>query len=194
MMLGYLLARAGVAVTVLEKHADFNRDFRGDTVHPSTLDVLYELDLLDDFLKLPHQRLTSVGGIFGDYAFKAADFTRVPTHCKFIALMPQWDFLNFLSTRGKRFPNFNLEMEHETTGLLRDDSGVTGVEVKTSGGPMEIRADLVVGCDGRRATTRSAAGMKLIEAGVPIDVLWFRISRKPDDPDQVLEISTTVRR
>src|SRR5690242_15445135 len=104
MMLGYLLARAGVAVTVLEKHADFFRDFRGDTVHPSTLELMYELGLLEDFLKMPHQRLKSVGGVVGDFAFQAADFSRVPAHCKFVALMPQWHFLNFLSSRAREFP------------------------------------------------------------------------------------------
>ena len=116
-MLGYLLARAGVDVTVLEKHQDFNRDFRGDTVHPSTLDVMYELGLLQEFLQVPHQELTSVGGVFGDFAFKAADFSRLPTHCKFVALMPQWDFLNFLSGHAKKFPNFHLEMQHECVDL-----------------------------------------------------------------------------
>src|SRR5665213_1237201 len=146
MMLGYLLARAGVAVTVLEKHNDFFRDFRGDTVHPSTLEVLRELGLLDDFLKLPHQELTSVGGKFGNFNFKAANFSRVPGHCKFVALMPQWDFLNFLAGRTKNFPAFDLRMQHDVVGLIIENGQVKGVEVRAPAGTIEIRADLVVGC------------------------------------------------
>jgi 2-polyprenyl-6-methoxyphenol hydroxylase-like FAD-dependent oxidoreductase len=185
MLLGYLLARAGVPVTVIEKHNDFFRDFRGDTVHPSTLELMYELGLLEDFLKMPHQQLTSVGGVFGDLAFKAADFRHVPTHCKFVALMPQWDFLNFLSSRAGNFPAFNLRMQHQAVGLLRDGGRVTGVEARTPEGTVQIRADLVVGCDGRHSTTRASAQLKVREFGVPIDVLWFRISRHADDPEQV---------
>ena len=185
-MLGYLLARAGVQVTVLEKHKDFNRDFRGDTVHPSTLELMYELGLLHDFLKVPHEELTSVGGVFGDFAFKAADFTRLPTHCKFVALMPQWDFLDFLSGHAKQFPGFDLRMEHECVALVRDQDRICGVEVQTPNGPAEVLADLVIGCDGRHSTTRQASHLELIERGVPIDVLWFRISRRTNDPDQLL--------
>jgi 2-polyprenyl-6-methoxyphenol hydroxylase-like FAD-dependent oxidoreductase len=186
MMLGYLLARAGVAVTVLEKHTDFFRDFRGDTVHPSTLELMYELGLLDDFLKLPHQELTSVGGKFGDFAFQAANVSRVPGHCKFVALMPQWDFLNFLAARAKAFPTFDLRMEHDAAGLIIEHEQVKGVEARTPAGAVEIRADLVVGCDGRHATTRQMAGLEVIEFGVPIDVLWFRLSRRTGDPEQLL--------
>ncbi len=185
-MLGYLLARAGVEVTVLEKHQDFNRDFRGDTVHPSTMDVLYELGLLQEFLQVPHQELTSVGGVFGDFAFKAADFSRLPTHCKFVALMPQWDFLNFLSGCAKKFPNFHLEMQHECVDLLYEGDRVRGVQAQTPSGPVQIRADLVIGCDGRHSTTRRAAQFEVIERGVPIDVLWFHISRHTSDPEQLL--------
>ena len=185
MMLGYLLARDGVRVTVLEKHNDFFRDFRGDTVHPSTLELLQELGLLDDFLKVPHQRLTSVGGVFGDYEFQAADFSRVPGPCKFVALMPQWDFLNFLSSRAQRFPAFDLRMQCGAIDLIRDRGRVIGVEASTPQGHQEIHADLVVGCDGRHSTVRAAAGLDLIESGVPIDVLWFRFSRKPSDPDEL---------
>jgi len=185
MMLGYLLARSGVAVTVLEKHNDFFRDFRGDTVHPSTLTLLDELGLLHAFLKLPHQQLTSVGGTFGDFPFQAANFSRVPGPCKFVALMPQWDFLNFLSAEARRYPSFDLRMQYEATGLLRSDGKVFGVEVRTPTGTARIHADLVVGCDGRHAVTRDSARMEVIESGVPIDVLWFHISRKPADPDQV---------
>ncbi len=186
MMLGYLLARAGVAVTVLEKHNDFFRDFRGDTVHPSTLELMYELGLLDDFLQLPHQELTSVGGKFGDFAFQAADFSRVPGHCKFVALMPQWDFLNFLAARAKAFPAFDLRMQHEAAGLIIENGRAKGVEARTPAGAIEIRAELVVGCDGRHATSRQAANLEVIEFGVPIDVLWFRLHRKTGDPEQVL--------
>jgi 2-polyprenyl-6-methoxyphenol hydroxylase-like FAD-dependent oxidoreductase len=186
MMLGYLLARSGAAVTVLEKHADFFRDFRGDTVHPSTLEVLYELGLLEDFLKLPHQELTSIGGLIGGYRVEVANFQHVPTHCKFIALMPQWDFLNFLSERARRFPSFDLRMQHEAVGLIQDAGKIAGVEARTPEGGVEIRADLVVGCDGRHARTRQAAGLEVREFGVPIDVLWFRISRRSGDPEQVL--------
>ncbi len=187
-MLGYLLARSGVAVTVLEKHNDFFRDFRGDTVHPSTLNVMDELGLLHDFLKLPHQQLTSVGGTFGDFPFQAANFRRLPTRSKFVALMPQWDFLNFLSDRAKLFPSFELLMQHEAVDLLRDRERIFGVEARTQQGAVHIHADLVVGCDGRHAITRTAARLDVIESGVPIDVLWFRVSRKPDDPEQVLGI------
>jgi len=185
-MLGYLLARSGVHVTVLEKHADYFRDFRGDTVHPSTLEVMYELGLLDDFLKLPHQELSSVSGVFGNYAFKAADFTHLPTHCKFVALMPQWDFLDFLSGKAKQFPSFQLRMQHEAVDLIREDGGINGVRAQTPDGCAEIRADLVIGCDGRHSTIRQAADLEVIERGVPIDVLWFRISRTTTDLEQLL--------
>ncbi|MGB6946109.1 MAG: FAD-dependent oxidoreductase [Bryobacteraceae bacterium] len=184
-MLGYLLARAGVEVIVLEKHADFFRDFRGDTVHPSTLELMYELGLLEDFLKLPHQRLTSAGARVGDFDFKAADFSHLPTRCKFVALMPQWDFLNFLSDRAKRFPGFQLRTQCEGVGLLRDGPTVVGVEARSPQGPVYIQADLVVGCDGRHSTVRQAAGLELEHFGVPIDVLWFRISRRAGDPEQL---------
>jgi 2-polyprenyl-6-methoxyphenol hydroxylase-like FAD-dependent oxidoreductase len=185
-MLGYLLARAGVEVVVLEKHGDFFRDFRGDTVHPSTLEVMYELGLLEDFLKLPHQKVTSAGARFGDFVFRAADFRHLPTRCKFIALMPQWDFLNFLSDRAKRFPRFQLRMQYEGVNLIRAGQRVAGVEARSPEGPVQIQADLVVACDGRNSTLRQAAGLEVQEFGVPIDVLWFRISRRAGDPEQVL--------
>jgi 2-polyprenyl-6-methoxyphenol hydroxylase-like FAD-dependent oxidoreductase len=185
-MLGYLLARSGVEVVVLEKHADFFRDFRGDTVHPSTLEVMHELGLLEDFLKLPHQELSSVGARVGDFVFRAADFRHLPTRCRFVALMPQWDFLNFLSDRAKRFPGFQLWMKHEGVGLIRDGAGIVGVEARAPEGPVQIRADLVVACDGRHSTMRQAAGLEVQEFGVPIDVLWFHISRQASDPEQAL--------
>ncbi len=184
-MLGYLLARAGVEVTVLEKHKDFFRDFRGDTVHPSTLEVLYELGILDDFLKVPHQQLTSVGGVFGDYRFRVGDFSSLPTHCKFVALMPQWDFLDFLSGKARQFPEFNLKMEHEAVDLIKEDGRICGVVANTPGGMLEIRADLVIGCDGRHSLTRQAGHFEVLEQGVPIDVLWFRLSRTGNDPEML---------
>lgn len=185
-MLGYLLARAGVPVTVLEKHKDFFRDFRGDTVHPSTLELMYELGILDDFLKVPHQELTSIGGVVGDFAFEAANLTRLPTHCKFVALMPQWDFLDFLSGQGRKFETFDLRMQHQATGLIREGGRIAGVQVQTPDGPLDIRADLVVGCDGRHSTIREEGDLTVLELGVPIDVLWFRMNRNLDDPVQVL--------
>jgi 2-polyprenyl-6-methoxyphenol hydroxylase-like FAD-dependent oxidoreductase len=186
MMLGYLLARGGVPVTVLEKHGDFFRDFRGDTVHPSTLELFHELGLLEEFLMLPHQKLKSVDGVFGDFAFRAADFRHVPARCKFVALMPQWDFLNFLVRQAKKFPAFDLRMEHEAIALSRNPERITGVEARTStGATVHIRADLVVGCDGRHSAMRQAAQLQVMEFGVPIDVVWFRISRKGDDPEQL---------
>jgi 2-polyprenyl-6-methoxyphenol hydroxylase-like FAD-dependent oxidoreductase len=185
-MLGYLLARAGVEVVVLEKHGDFFRDFRGDTVHPSTLQVMHELGVLEDFLKLPHQELNSVSGRVGDYSFHAADFRHLPTRCKFIALMPQWDFLNFLSDRAKRFTRFQLRMQSEGVDLIRQGERIAGVEARSAEGPVHIQADLVVACDGRHSTIRRAAGLQVQEFGVPIDVLWFRISRGVGDPEQLL--------
>jgi 2-polyprenyl-6-methoxyphenol hydroxylase-like FAD-dependent oxidoreductase len=185
-MLGYLLARAGVSVIVLEKHKDFFRDFRGDTIHPSTLELMHELGLLEEFLKVPHQELPSIGGLFGDFAFTGADFSHLPVKCRFIALMPQWDFLNFLSEHGKRFRTFDLRMEHEVVGLLEEDGVVKGVRAKTPEGEIDVEADLVVACDGRDSLVREAGGFEVIDIGAPVDVLWFRISRKADDPYQSL--------
>jgi 2-polyprenyl-6-methoxyphenol hydroxylase-like FAD-dependent oxidoreductase len=184
-MLGYLLARRGVNVTVLEKHQDFFRDFRGDTCHPSTLELMYELGILDEFLEVPHQKLRSISGVVGGYRFKVADFSRVPTHCKFVALMPQWDFLNFLSERAREFGGFDLCMEHEATDLLRQNGKIVGVVAQTPKGPVEIAADLVIACDGRHSTMREAAKLPVRQFGVPMDVLWFRIGRHADDPEQL---------
>jgi 2-polyprenyl-6-methoxyphenol hydroxylase-like FAD-dependent oxidoreductase len=186
MMLGYLLSRRGVRVTVLEKHKDFFRDFRGDTVHPSTLEVLKELDLLTEFLKVPHEQVSSLGVIVGDTFLEVADFAHVPTSCKFVALMPQWDFLNFIAGHARRSPSFHLLMQHEVTDLVRDRERIVGVRARHGGQDVEVRSDLVVSCDGRHSVTRIAADLKLVEYGVPIDVLWFRISRTRDDPQQVL--------
>jgi 2-polyprenyl-6-methoxyphenol hydroxylase-like FAD-dependent oxidoreductase len=181
MMLGFLLARAGVPVTVLEKHGDFFRDFRGDTVHPSTLELMYELGLLDEFLKLPHERVDHVSGLVGDERVVIADFSHLPTHCRFIALMPQWDFLNFLARNGKRYPAFDLRMSAEATDLIEEGGRVTGLRAQTRDGELEIRADLVIGCDGRHSTVRERAGLQVENIGAPIDVLWFRLSRRESD-------------
>jgi 2-polyprenyl-6-methoxyphenol hydroxylase-like FAD-dependent oxidoreductase len=188
-MLGYLLARRGVPVTVLEKHRDFNRDFRGDTVHPSTLEVLHELGLLEDFLRIPHQQVVTVGGTYGDLPFRGADFRSVPARCKFVAFMPQWDFLQFLVDRAARFPGFDLRMGLEALGLLREGGRIAGVVARDpEGRTVEITAPLTIGCDGRHSAVCGAAGLEIIESGVPIDVLWFRVRREPDDPEQLLGI------
>src|SRR5437762_7912269 len=168
MMAGYLLARAGVQVAVMEKHADFNRDFRGDTIHPSTLELMHELGLLDEFLKQPHQEVRELRGVINGQVVPVADFRKLPTHCKFIAFMPQWDFLNFLSSHAKRFREFQLHMETEVVDLLMEDSRVIGVRAKTPQGDMEIRSYLVIGADGRRSTTQTRAGLAQVEFGVPI--------------------------
>jgi 2-polyprenyl-6-methoxyphenol hydroxylase-like FAD-dependent oxidoreductase len=186
MMAGYLLARAGVPVAVLEKHADFNRDFRGDTIHPATLELMYELGLLEQFLKLPHQELRELRAVVNGQVVPAADFTKLPTRCKFIAFMPQWDFLNFLSNHAKQFPTFELFMEAEVVDLLMEGSRVVGVRAKTTRGELEVRADLVIGADGRHSIVHTRAGLEQREFGVPIDVLWMRISKKQGDPKQTL--------
>ena len=183
-MAGYLLARAGVPVIVLEKHADFFRDFRGDTIHPSTLELMYELGLLEEFLKQPHQEVRELRAVINGQTVPIADFTKLPTRCKFIAFMPQWDFLNFLSTHAKEFPSFQLLMEHEVVDLTFDQQRVTGVRAKTPRGELEIRADLIIGADGRHSIIQACAGLERQEFGVPIDALWMRISKKQDDPQQ----------
>jgi 2-polyprenyl-6-methoxyphenol hydroxylase-like FAD-dependent oxidoreductase len=184
MMAGYLLARAGVDVVVLEKHADFFRDFRGDTIHPSTLELMHELGLLDEFLKLPHQEVRQLCGVINGETVPIADFSRLSTRCKFIAFMPQWDFLNFLASEAKRFQTFQLLMETEVVDLIFDNQRVAGVRAETPRGELEVRADLVIGADGRHSTIQSRAGLDKREFGAPIDVLWMRISKKEDDPGQ----------
>jgi 2-polyprenyl-6-methoxyphenol hydroxylase-like FAD-dependent oxidoreductase len=187
MMLGYLLARDGHDVTVLEKHKDFFRDFRGDTIHPSTLELMYELGLLDAFLALPHQEVTGLSVSIGGQSIQMADFTHLPTKAKFIALMPQWDFLNFLASQSAQYPGFQCLLEHEATDLIYDDNKrVAGVHVTTPNGSTEIHSSLVVACDGRHSTIRSTAGLPVHETGAPIDVLWFRLSRRPDDISNAL--------
>ncbi len=184
MMAGYLLARAGVSVAVLEKHADFNRDFRGDTIHPSTLELMHELGLLEEFLKQPHQEVRELRGVVNGQVVPIADFTKLPNRCKFIAFMPQWDFLNFLSSDAKKFPSFQLHMETEVVDLLIENERVIGVRAKTPHGELDVHADLVIGADGRHSIVQARAGFKRRDFGVPIDVLWMRISKKQDDPEQ----------
>jgi 2-polyprenyl-6-methoxyphenol hydroxylase-like FAD-dependent oxidoreductase len=186
MMTGFLLARAGVKVVVLEKHADFNRDFRGDTIHPSTLELMHELGLLEEFLKLPHQELHELRAVMNGHVVPIADFSHLPTRCKFIAFMPQWDFLNFLAGHAKQFPTFALHMQHEVSDLIIANDRVAGVRVKTPDGERIVRADLVIGADGRHAVTHTRGKLELREFGVPIDVLWTRLSKREGDPKQSL--------
>ena len=185
-MAGYLLARADVPVIVLEKHADFFRDFRGDTIHPSTLQLMYELGLLDEFLKQPHQEVRELRAVVNGQPVPIADFTKLPTQCRFIAFMPQWDFLNFLSTHAKKFLSFQLLMQHEVVDVMFDQHRVTGVRVKTPRGELEIYADLVIGADGRHSIIQKRAELERQEFGVAIDVLWIRISKRENDPQQTL--------
>lgn len=184
MMLGYLLARAGVNVGVFEKHGDFLRDFRGDTVHPSTLEIMYELGLLEKFLERPHNKVERLPAVIGGETIQFIDFTHLPTHCKFVALMPQWDFLNFLSEEARRFPTFHLEMNAEASGVVEEDGRVVGARFRNSDGEKVARARLVIGADGRHSDIRKSAGLTVKEFGSPIDVLWMRISRKETDPAQ----------
>jgi 2-polyprenyl-6-methoxyphenol hydroxylase-like FAD-dependent oxidoreductase len=181
-MAGFLLARAGIDVVVLEKHADFFRDFRGDTIHPSTLQVMHELGLLDAFLTLPHSKAVHLGAQVGETFVPIADFSHLPTRCKFIALMPQWDFLDFLARQGKRYPGFHLMMGADASGLLRNGDTVTGVVATTADGPVEINAELAIAADGRHSTLRPLVGFEPIEFGAPMDILWMRMSRHAGDP------------
>jgi len=185
MMLGYLLGRAGVAVVVLEKHADFFRDFRGDTVHPSTLQVMDELGLIDGFLKLPHQRLQRMEGMFGGETVRLADLSRLSVKYPFIAFMPQWDFLNFLRESGKQFASLKVMMSTEAVDLLRDGERITGVKAKTPDGVIDIEADLTVACDGRHSLVRERAGLEVEEIGAPMDVLWFRAGKREGENENL---------
>ena len=184
MMLGFLLARMAVDVVVLEKHADFLRDFRGDTIHPSTLEIMYELGILDEFLTRPHQEVRQLAGQIGTETVAIADFTHLPTHCKFLGLMPQWDFLNFIAGQAQQYPSFHLRMQAEVTGIIEGAGTVTRVKAKTPAGDLEVRADLIVGADGRHSIVRKSAGLSVLDLGSPMDVLWMRMSRQPDDPGQ----------
>jgi 2-polyprenyl-6-methoxyphenol hydroxylase-like FAD-dependent oxidoreductase len=185
MMLGYLLGRAGIETVVLEKHADFFRDFRGDTVHPSTLQVMDELGLIDGFLKIPHQKLQKMDGKFGDDSIRIADLSRTNAKYPFIAMMPQWDFLNFLRESGKRFACFNVMMNANATDIIRSGDAVVGVTADTPEGPVEIRASLTIGCDGRHSIVREQAGLEVEEIGAPMDVLWFRAGRRANETENL---------
>jgi 2-polyprenyl-6-methoxyphenol hydroxylase-like FAD-dependent oxidoreductase len=186
MMLGYLLARQGVEVLVLEKHADFLRDFRGDTIHPSTLEILYELGLLDEFLSRPHQETRTVSLVVGGTTLKLGDFSHLPTHCKFIAFMPQWDFLDFLADHAREYPHFHLRMQAEVTDLIEEQGRVVGVRAATPEEALDVHADLVVAADGRRSIVREKAGLEVMDIGAPMDVLWMRVSKLSGDPSQLL--------
>jgi 2-polyprenyl-6-methoxyphenol hydroxylase-like FAD-dependent oxidoreductase len=186
MMLGFLLARAGVSVIVIEKHADFLRDFRGDTVHPSTLEMMYELGLLDEFLKLPHSVVKQISLQIGKDRVIVGHFEHLPVHCKFIALMPQWDFLNFIADRGRRYQTFDLLMQTEAIDLIEENGRVAGVRAKSPEGELEIRAELIVGCDSRHSTIRTKAGLKSDDYGAPMDVMWFRLSHWPGDSEETV--------
>ena len=181
MMLGFLLARAGVRVAVLEKHADFLRDFRGDTVHPSTLELMCELGLIDEFLTLPHRKVERFSAEIGDKRVQIVDLRHLPTRCKYIALMPQWDFLDFLARQGSRYETFDLHMQAEATDLIEEEGRIVGVRARTVQGDLHVRADLVVGCDGRHSTLRRKAALQSDDYGAPMDVLWFRLPRKQSD-------------
>lgn len=186
MMLGFLLARAGIRVVVLERHADFLRDFRGDTIHPSTLELMWELGILEEFLKRPHQEERELAGQIGNETVKIGDFTHLPTHCKFLAFMPQWEFLNFILEQAKKYSGFQVMMQAEATDLLEDNGRIAGVKAKAANGDVEIRAPLTVGADGRRSTVRERAGLQVIDLGAPMDVLWMRFSHREGDPGQTL--------
>jgi 2-polyprenyl-6-methoxyphenol hydroxylase-like FAD-dependent oxidoreductase len=186
MMLGLLLARAGVEVIVLEKHGDFLRDFRGDTIHPSTLELMHELGMLDEYLRLPHQEMRRVKIQFDDDEIAGPDFSSLPTRCKFIALMPQWDFLNFIAAQAKRYPTFQLMMNTEATGLIEEGGRVLGVRAKTKQGELIVHADLIVGADGRSSVLRERARMEVEDFGVPIDVLWFRVAKTGAETEPAL--------
>ncbi len=178
MMVGLLLARAGVDVVVLEKHADFLRDFRGDTIHPSTLDVMGELGFLDELLRLPHQQVSQIAGHIAGTVVPVADFTHLSTRCRFIAMMPQWDFLNFLAAQAARYPAFTLRMQAEVNAVIEAEGRIAGVVATTPDGPLEIHAGLTIGADGRHSTVRERAGLRVDALGAPIDVLWFRLARQ----------------
>ena len=186
MMLGLLLARAGIEVIVLEKHADFLRDFRGDTVHPSTLEVMHQLGLLDEFLKVPHQEVRKLGGQIGEDFLQLADFSHLGTKCKFIALVPQWDFLDFLADQARQYPTFKLITLAEVVDVMSEGGRIVGVQARTPDGDLEVRADLTVGADGRGSIVRDKAGLETQKFGAPMDVLWFRLSRKDSDGEQTL--------
>src|ERR1700758_289716 len=184
MMLAYLLAPSGVQTILVEKHGDFLRDFRGDTVHPSTTELMQELGILDEFLReVPHQSMEQLGIGFKGQTFDLIDFRHLPTACKYVVFMPQRDFLNFLAGKAKRYPSFRLEMSTEATGLLWQDDRIAGITARAAGIPVEIRADLTVACDGRWSVIREHSGLPVEEFPMPIDVLWFRLPRTDSAPE-----------
>ena len=183
MMLGYLLARAGIEVLVLEKHADFLRDFRGDTIHPSTLEVMHELGVLEQLLSRPHQKTHRARARIGGREILLGDMKYLRTRCRYVAMMPQWDFLDFLAEQASRYPTFHLGMQAEITGLTEEDGRIAGVRAKTPAGPVEVWAGLVVGADGRNSAVRDCAGLIVDEVGAPMDVLWMRLSKRAGDPE-----------
>jgi 2-polyprenyl-6-methoxyphenol hydroxylase-like FAD-dependent oxidoreductase len=186
MMLAFLLARAGVEVLVLEKHSDFLRDFRGDTIHPSTLEVMHELGIANEFLKRPHQELKQLNVQIGDAKLTVADFSHLPLRSKFIAFMPQWEFLNFLAEQARGYRTFQLKMQAEVVDIIEESGKIAGVRANTPEGALEVRADLIVGADGRHSAVREKARLEVEHFGVPIDVLWMRVSRHQSDPEQSL--------
>ena len=186
LMLALLLARAGRSVTVLEKHTDFLRDFRGDTIHPSTMEVMHELGLLDRFLQLPHQKVSQLFGQFGKFRIPIADLSHLPVRAPYIALLPQWDFLNFIAAEARRYPGFELHMGAEATGIVEENGGVKAVQVQIQGEPREIRSTLTIAADGRDSILRRHAGLPVKDLGAPIDVLWFRLSRQIGDPEETM--------
>jgi 2-polyprenyl-6-methoxyphenol hydroxylase-like FAD-dependent oxidoreductase len=193
MMAGVLLARAGVPVLVLEKHADFLRDFRGDTIHPSTLQLMRELGWAEQLLALPHQKAEQLRVRTGDRLVPVVDLRHLPVHDRFIALMPQWDFLNFIAEQGQRYPDFGLRMQAEVTGLIEEEGRILGVQAHTADGPLRVRARLVLGTDGRHSRVRALAGLSVQTLGAPMDVLWFSLSRRPGDPEEpVLRVEPGV--
>ena len=183
MLLGYLLARAGIEVLVLEKHADFLRNFRGDTIHPSTLEVMHELGVLEQLLQRPHQKSCRALARLRGEEILFSDMAYLRTRCRFMAMMPQWDFLDFLAEQGSRYPAFHLRMQTEVAELIEEQDRIVGIRGKTPQGPVEIRADLVVGADGRNSVVRELAGLTVQEVGAPMDVLWMRLSKRASDPD-----------
>lgn len=187
-VLGYLLARAGIDTYVLEKHKDFFRDFRGDTIHPSTMEVLGELGLLDEFLRLPHNKTREMVGHINNKPFTIADFSHLKVREPYIAFIPQWDFLNFLAEKARSYDTFHLLMEAEATDLITKDGQVVGVCATHKKKQIEIHADLVVGADGRHSTIGNAAGMKPQDLGAPIDVFWFRLPQEGDGDESLAYI------
>lgn len=186
MMIGFLLARAGVDVIVLEKHSDFLRDFRGDTIHPSTFQLMHELGILDEFLKIPHQEQSQLGAMFNKEYLLLADFRKLAVEKPVLGFMPQWEFLNFLQKQAEYYPSFHLMMETKVTDLIKEGKTIKGVRAQTRDGVIDIYSNLVIAADGRKSVLREKAGLKVIVSGVPIDVLWFKLSKFPEDPMQSL--------